>query len=85
MEKVTLKVNVLATESGCRFVSAINGNRLADVRKSKSMAGRYIGDIGNNRIVVHSSYSDAYQYVANTLKYRFGYIGIDVEFINVEG
>lgn len=82
--KVVLKVNVIATERGCKFESAINGNRLADVRKS-NREGRYIAFVGSLLCSSFYSYSEAYLCVVDNLKYKFGYFGIDVEFVDVEG
>lgn len=89
MEKVVLKVNVKATESGCIFKNSNTGEILGSVIGSSTYKGRHYGVFSAGNIDKFSdsclTYTDALEWVSDKIERILALVGIDVEFVNVEG
>lgn len=85
MEKVALKVNVKATDGGCEFVNSNTGEVLGSVHTSHDYKGRYFVKFCGELCRNGETYTDAVEYISDRIESVFALVGIDVEFVTMEG
>ena len=89
MGKVVLKVNVKATQCGCRFENSNTGEVLGSAYKDPQKIGRYCGLAFHatkyGEILCGATYTDAVEFVSDKIESVLALVGIDVEFVNLEG